>query len=151
IKDTRADYDVLFPGNVHVATYTAAYPGTDSPWGCGSNSRYQVTHTIVRTHVGDPSTPMPGKIFSIACRSSGLVLDVPGAKATPGAQVQQYPDNATVAQHWQLFPTGDGYFTIRSVINGTVLEVAGNSSADGAAIQLANLTDAHNQHWQFEQ
>lgn len=146
----RSAFDGLIPTGGRMETPTTAYPGTDSSAGCGGNSSYYVTQTVIRAQIGDVSGPDVSKLFIIAGRSSGLVLDIPGGVSTAGVQIQQYPDNGTIAQHWRLAETDSGYFMIGSAVNGLVLEVANNSSADHAAIQLANPTNAENQQWMFE-
>ncbi len=150
LKVERSALDATIPPTGRVQTHTKHYPGTDSEAGCGGNSDYYVTQTVIRTHDGDPNQPLAGRTFIIAGRSSGLVLDVPGGSHSPGLQIQQYPDNGTAAQHWRLTPTDSDYFMIHSVLNGLVLEVAGNSHADHAHIQQAAQTGEKNQHWKFE-
>jgi hypothetical protein len=148
----RSSLDALIPADGRVQTDTKHYPGTESEDGCGGNSSYYVTQTIIRTHIGSISQPQAGATFIIAGRSSGLVLDIPGGAATPNVAIQQYPDNGTPAQHWNLTPVeGEpGYFTIHSVLSGLFLEVAGESKADHAKIQQGSLTGAENQQWEFE-
>jgi hypothetical protein len=151
IAPPRSAIDALIPANGCVATHTAHYPGTGSSDGCGSNSDYYVTQTIIRTQVGAANEPEAGKLFIILGRASGLVLDIPGGARTAGLQIQQWQDNGTAAQHWELEPVGDGYFMIRSSLNGLVLQVDGNSGSDHAQIQQAAATNSTNQHWMFEQ
>jgi hypothetical protein len=148
----RSAFDTTIPSNGRVQTHTKHYPGTDSSTGCGGNSSYYVTQTIVKTEPGDVHQPQPGKYFIIAGRSSGLVLDVPGGLSAAGVQIQQYPDNGTASQHWVLAPVQgeDGYFMITTALNGMVLEVANQSLADHAKIQLATPDGTENQHWMFE-
>ena len=146
----RSALDATIPANGRIQTHTKHYPGTDSGDGCGGNSSYYVTQTLIRTDVGDVHQPQAAKTFIIASRSSGLVLDVPGGVSTVDVAIQQYPDNGTPAQHWNLIQAEDEYFTIRSVLSGLVLEVAGDSEADHANIQQGVETGAYNQHWTFE-
>jgi hypothetical protein len=150
LKVERSALDATIPAAGRVQTHTKHYPGTDSSTGCGGNSDYYVTQTVIRTHEGDPNGPQPGRPWIITGRSSGLVLDVPGGSHSAGLQIQQYPDNGTAAQHWQLMPTDSGYYMIQSALNGLVLEVAGNSLADHAHIQQAAKTGEKNQQWKFE-
>jgi hypothetical protein len=148
----RSSLDALIPANGRVQTHTKHYPGSGSEDTCGANSSYYVTQTIIRTPSGSISQPQADATFIIAGRSSGLVLDIPGGVATPDVAIQQYPDNGTPAQHWNLTPVeGEpGYFTIHSVLSGLFLEVAGKSKADHAKIQQGSLTGEENQQWKFE-
>lgn len=145
-----SEIDALFPQGACVSTVTRNYPGTTSPSGCLGNSNYYVTQTITRTRVGDASHPVAGRPFIVANRSSGLVLDIPGSAHTPGVAIQQWSDNGSASQHWELQPVDAGYCLIRSAFDGLVLEVAGDSHADHAQIHQALPTGKHNQHWMFE-
>jgi hypothetical protein len=147
----RSALDATIPAGGRLQTHTKHYPGTDSAAGCGANSDYYVTETIIRTNVGDAHTPEEGQTFIIASRSSGLVLDVTGGASAAGVPIQQYADNGTPAQHWNLIPVEGGeFFVIQSVLSGLVLEVAGESTDDHAGIQQGVDLGAHNQHWAFE-
>jgi Ricin-type beta-trefoil lectin domain-like len=147
----RSALDATIPANGRVQTHTKHYPGTDSAAGCGANSDYYVTQTIIRTNVGDAHTPEAGQTFIIASRSSGLVLDVTGGASAAGVPIQQYADNGTPAQHWNLLPVEGGeFFVIQSALSGLVLEVAGDSKDDHALIQQGEDLGAYNQHWAFE-
>jgi hypothetical protein len=146
----RSEIDALFPTSGCVVSQTVHYPGSDSSDGCGANSSYYLTHTITRAQIGHNNEPAAGALFIIAGRSSGLVLDIPGGAETQGLQIQQWPDNGSNAQHWELEPVDGSYFIIRSSRDGLVLEVKGNSTADHAAIQQNVYTGAHNQHWSIE-
>lgn len=147
----RSALDVTIPPGGRVQTHTKHYPGTDSKVGCGANSDYYVTQTIIRTNVGDAHTPESGQTFIIASRSSGLVLDVTGGARIVGIPIQQYADNGTLAQHWNLLPVEGGeFFVIQSALSGLVLEVAGDSKDDHAGIQQGVGLGGYNQHWAFE-
>ncbi len=147
----RSAFDATIPAGGRVQTHTKHYPGTDSKDGCGANSDYYVTQTIIRTNVGDAHTPEAEQSFIIASRSSGLVLDVTGGASAAGIPIQQYADNGTPAQHWNLIPVEGGeFFVIQSALSGLVLEVAGDSKDDHAVIQQGVGLGAYNQHWTFE-
>jgi hypothetical protein len=145
----RSEFDRLIPAGGRTATHTKFYPGSDSSAGCGSNSQYYVTQTLIRTEPGDVDQPVPHKAFLILSRSSGLVLDVPGASRNAQTPIQQYPDNGGPNQHWQLIPVDSGFFKVRSLSSGLVLDVRGASHDDHAVIQQYTDNGGHNQHWQF--
>jgi hypothetical protein len=147
----RSALDATIPAGGRLQTHTKHYPGSDSGDTCGANSDYYVTQTIIRTNVGDAHTPEAGQTFIIASRSSGLVLDVTGGASAAGVPIQQYADNGTPAQHWNLIPIEGGeFFVIQSALSGLVLEVAGDSKGDHAGIQQGVDLGAYNQHWAFE-
>jgi hypothetical protein len=143
-------YDAVIPAGCRVLTHTKSYPGTGSADGCGGNSRYDVTQTVIRTETGDVNQPQYGRTFLIAGRSSGLVLEVPGSNTASGVPIQQGADQGGTNQHWQLVPTDSGFFKIRSVSSNLILEVAGNSKDDHAKIQQATDLDGINQHFAFD-
>jgi hypothetical protein len=145
----RSDFDPLIPANGRVVTHTKDYPGSNSPDLCGDNSDYKVTLTLVRTQEGDVNHPDPNKAFIILSRSSGLVLDVPGASNVVGTPIQQYPDNGGENQHWQLIPVDGGFFQVRSRSSGLILDVEHSSGDDHARIIQWTDNGGHNQHWEF--
>jgi hypothetical protein len=158
-SDLISAFDKLIPANGRVFTHTKSYPGTDSATGCGSNSRYNVTLTLIRIQVPDHlvvahesdnvNHPDPTKKFIILSRSSGLVLDVTNASNAAGAKIQQYPDAGTENQHWRTVPVDGGFFKIQGAASGMVLEVVGDSHDDKAQIQQSWDNGATTQHWQF--
>jgi hypothetical protein len=145
----RSDFDPLIPANGRVITHTKDYPGPVSPEFCGSNSDYKVTLTLVRTQDGDVTQPDPSKAFIILSRSSGLVLDVPNASSADGVQIQQYPDNGSDNQHWQLIPVDGGFFKVRSRSSDLILDVDHSSGDDHARIIQWPDNGGKNQHWEF--
>ena len=65
---------------------------------------------------------MEGKFFKIRCGLSGLVLDIQGKNAAPGARVTTWEDNDGDNQLWYEDHITD---TIRSKMNDLCLEVDG--------------------------
>jgi hypothetical protein len=156
-SDVISAFDQLIPANGRVFTHTKSYAGTDSPTGCGSNSLYNVTLTLIRIqdpdHLGitggTVNHPVPSKKFIILSRSSGLLLDVTNASTAAGAKIQQFPDVGSENQHWQFVPVDGGFFTIQSISSGLVLEVVNDSHDNNAQIQQSQPNASTNQHWQF--
>ena len=53
--------------------------------------------------------------FLLGPEAAQLVLDVTGGARTAGVPIQQYADNGTLAQHWNLLPVEGGeFFVIQS-------------------------------------
>ena len=97
-------------------------------------------------------TPTPGSTTptgynKIVSRSSGKVLDVPGASTADGAIIEQWTDNGGQNQQWSLVSVGSGYYKIVSRSSGKVLDVPGASTANGAHIQQWTDNGAANQQW----
>jgi hypothetical protein len=149
-KALRSDFDALIPPGGRVFTNIKRHDGVDSHAGCGGNSVYKVTVTIIRTEANDVNQPDPTKKFIILSRSSGLVLDVRGGSHDDGAAIIQNHDDGTESQHWELIPVDDHFFQVRSSFSGLVLDVKGGSHDDEAQIIQFHPTGGLNQHWEFE-
>ena len=150
ISTPMSNLDALIPSGAHTYTETIQYAGSNSNIGCGGNSDYYVTWTLIRTQPGQAHDPAPGIPFKILSVSSGLLLDVPDGAATQGEQIQQWAENGAPSEIWELETVAGGYYMIRSTLTGLVLQVKGNSKDDHAPIQQATATSAENQHWTFE-
>ncbi|MFC6081282.1 PQQ-dependent sugar dehydrogenase [Sphaerisporangium aureirubrum] len=85
---------------------------------------------------GTTTNPTPGTIKGLG----GKCLDVRGASAADGTQIQIYTCNGTAAQTWAR--TGQ---TFRAL--GKCLDVSGGSTADGAKIQLYTCNGTAAQNW----
>ncbi|GAA2374316.1 hypothetical protein Cme02nite_03400 [Catellatospora methionotrophica] len=82
-----------------------------------------------------------GPITGVA---SGRCVDVPGAAATNGLQVQIWTCNGSGAQSWTVGADG----TIRAL--GKCLDVNGGLSADGTKVQIWDCTAGNlNQQWTY--
>ena len=77
---------------------------------------------------------------------SGLYMEVDGAKAEAGANVQQWgADGEAVQNTWKLKDAGDGYYYIRSCVGDGktyYLDLSKGSSADGTNIGLWTLNES---------
>jgi hypothetical protein len=71
---TGADLEALTSEN-NLHTTTKFYPGIDSDIGCGSNSRYTVTWSIVRI----PVLPIP--ISPVGVNIKNFAKTIPGGRA----------------------------------------------------------------------
>jgi hypothetical protein len=81
---------------------------------------------------------------------SGKVLDVPGFSTATGTAVQQYTDQDTVNQQWQLKAASDGYYELLNRNSGLVLGVRGASTANNAAAEQQTDTGATAQQWKID-
>lgn len=106
-----------------------------------------------------PNTPMTpvaavfndGACYRIKNVNSGLYMQVEGASATNGANIQQWgSDGASVHDIWKFFSAGDGYYYLASCVGdgGTyVLDVAGKKTANGTNIDLYKYNGGTNQQF----
>ena len=78
---------------------------------------------------------------------SEKVVDVNGASASNGANVQLYTSNMTNAQKWRVTHDSLGYLTLENVSSGKVLDVAGGSSQQRTNVQQYSSNNSYAQKW----
>ena len=109
-----------------------------------------------------PPTPTPTKTVAVMDTSikymiknvgSGLYLDVDGAKAEAGANVQQWgADGEAVQNTWKLQDAGDGYYYIRSYVGDGktyYLDLTAGKTADGTNIEIWTKNEKDAQKFKF--
>ncbi|MEY9841121.1 RICIN domain-containing protein [Streptacidiphilus sp. EB103A] len=87
--------------------------------------------------------------YRLVSVNSGKALDVDGFSTADGAKVEQWTDQGTVNQQWQLKSTGSGYYELLNRNSGKALDVAGGSTANGASVLQRAETGAANQQWKM--
>jgi hypothetical protein len=152
IVTPRLEFDQLtaVTGRVDISR---DYPGTDSPVGCGANSRYSVTFSVFRddSFADLASTPT----CLIVNKNSALCLDVPGFSEDDGQPIQQFTLNYGDNQHWTIQPTDDAplgpdkTFTIRSLSSGKCLDVPDGDPSNNVPINQFRCHEGPNQQWRF--
>ncbi len=86
--------------------------------------------------------------YKITNVNSGKVLDLYGAKAVDGNNLQQYVSNDTDAQQWLVSKNSDGTYTIASKVNKNfVMSLADSSAAAGKNINLKAYAVSKPQKW----
>ena len=94
-----------------------------------------------------------GSAFRFKNVNSGLYMQVAGAAAENGANVQQWGTSEdTIHDIWKLIDAGDGYYYIASAVGdgGTyMLDVAGKKTANGTNIDIYNFNGGTNQQFMF--
>jgi len=105
-----------------------------------------------------PATPptvvskpiVPGNLYKLINKKSGLVLQVYGGTLDDGALIKQMPDGNGDNVKWWFQDAGDGSFRFVAKHSNKMLDVFGGSAADGAnLIQWYNNGGA-NQLWTVE-
>ncbi|MEE5992093.1 MAG: RICIN domain-containing protein [Oscillospiraceae bacterium] len=100
-----------------------------------------------------PATFTNGASFRIKNVNSGLYMQVDGAKAANGTNVQQWGTADGVTHDiWKLIDQGDGYYVLASAVGdgGTyVLDVVGQKSANGTNIDIYQYNGGKNQQFMF--
>lgn len=145
-------------------TYCDTYSGCQSANGNMMYLRYGkkgVPSAGFNTAPDSPITPSApvaetftnGASFRIKNANSGLYMQVDGAKAENGANVQQWStSDDTVHDIWRLISAGDGYYYIVSAVGdgGTyVLDIAGRKTANGTNVDIYKLNNGTNQQFMF--
>lgn len=86
--------------------------------------------------------------------NSGLYMQVAGAEAKNGANVQQWgTSDDTIHDIWKLIDAGDGYYYIVSAVGdgGTyMLDVAGKKTNNGTNIDIYKYNGGTNQQFMFK-
>ena len=86
--------------------------------------------------------------YTIRALHSGKVLDVSGALAANGTNIQQYTSNGTDAQKWLIIQNSDGSYSFVSKCNGKYLDLNGGgqpTNGQNIACWSGNTTTA--QKW----
>lgn len=139
-------------------TYCVNYSGAQNGSGNWMYLRYGKKGVPNSGYVELPSGPSAasfaeGAAFRIKNVNSGLYMQVAGAAAENGANVQQWGSNGTdIHDIWKLFSAGDGYYYIASAVGdgGTfVLDVSGRKADNGANIALYKHNGGTNQQFMF--
>jgi len=90
--------------------------------------------------------------YKIVNRHSGLCLDVDGANTASGTNVQQWTDNGTLAQQWEIsFNSDDSTYVITSAIHGKALDMDAWSTANGGNAIIWDNNNTNNQRWYITQ
>lgn len=101
----------------------------------------------------EPCEMDTSKAYRLKNVNSGLYLEVAGAKAEAGANVQQWgADGAANHNTWRLKHKGYNYYEIWSYLGGQntyLLDVEGGSSASGANISINTNTNTGAQWFRF--
>ncbi|MFJ2821558.1 RICIN domain-containing protein [Streptomyces toxytricini] len=81
---------------------------------------------------------------------SGKALDVNAFSTADGTRIQQWTDQNTANQQWQLRPTGDGYHELVNRNSGKVLGITGDSTAQAAAAEQQTDSSSASQEWRID-
>ncbi len=100
-----------------------------------------------------PETFTNGSSYRIKNVNSGLYMQVEGAKAANGTNVQQWGTADGVTHDiWKLIDQGDGYYSIVSAVGdgGTyVLDVVGQKKTNGTNVDIYQYNGGTNQQFMF--
>ncbi len=136
--------------------YCSSYSGRQTSKGNWMYLRYAGCGVPSAGYTELPSGPIAatfaeGSAYRIKNVNSGLYMQVAGAAAENGANVQQWgSDGTSVHDIWKLCSAGDGYYYIVSAVGdgGTyVLDVAGRKTDNGTNIDIYQYNGGTNQQF----
>ncbi len=90
---------------------------------------------------------LSGHVVHIISKNSDKCLDVAGADANNGANVQQWDCHAGANQLWTLTDRGGGYYLIKANHSGRCLDVAGWGKSNGTNVIQYDCHGGDNQLW----
>lgn len=86
--------------------------------------------------------------YKIINRHSGLALDVNGANTARGTNVQQWGDNGSTAQIWEVsFNHDDSTYVVTNARSGKALDVEDWSTVNGGNVLMWDNNNTNNQRW----
>lgn len=85
----------------------------------------------------------------VSALNGSYVMDVNGASAANGANVQLYQDNGSNAQKFTFTRQSDGYYTIANVNSGKMLDCNGAGKTNGTNIQMYASNSSAAQRWKL--
>ncbi len=145
----------LKAGKTTTVSVKKRFPSTGTyrawPTWLGTDGKYH-DGNVVTFDIWQP-TITSGKWYTMTNRSSGMLVDVAGAKTANGTRVQQVKANGNRAQKWKFIATSDGYYTVMTGVSPSKgLDVKSHSTKNRAAIQIwtvenANAVAGRNQQW----
>lgn len=129
---------------------------TDSEFSSWISQKYEtpfLRHADLGTAV--PASFVSGSAYRFKNANSGLYMQVDGAKAENGANVQQWgTSDDTIHDIWKLIDQGDGYYALVSAVGdgGTyALDVAGKKTANGTNVDIYQYNGGANQQFMLTQ
>ena len=105
--------------------------------------------------VSTPASFTENTTYRIKNSNSGLYMQVEGAKAENGANIQQWgTSDETVHDIWKFVDAGNGYYYLVSAVGdggSYVLDVAGKKNSNGTNIDIYQYNGGDNQKFMFTQ
>lgn len=153
-----SNYSYISKSAADAKTYCNAFSGAQSDKGNVMYLRYAAKGVPSAGYNEAPSGPTAasfpdGSAYRIRNVNSQLYMQVEGAKAENGTNIQQWGSTEdSLHDIWKLIDAGDGYYYIASALNESmVLDVAGKKADNGTNIDLYQRNDGTNQQFMFTQ
>lgn len=150
-NSTANTYGYISQGDV-VLVLGARGSFTQVKYPVGSGYKYAFIKTSDTSKLsggGSSSASVANGTYCIyAAHASNKVVDVNGASADDGANVQLFESNGSSAQKFVITRLSNGYYQIKN-INGKVLDVSGAERRGGANVIQWSWNGGANQQWKF--
>ncbi|AWB69162.1 arabinan endo-1 5-alpha-L-arabinosidase (plasmid) [Saccharobesus litoralis] len=86
-------------------------------------------------------------VYTITSKHSGKMVEVGGASADDGANVNQWSGNGHDTQKWLITGTGNGYYSLINLSSGKAMEVYNFDTNDGGNITQWEYWGGNTQQW----
>jgi hypothetical protein len=145
------DHDVFFDGQGPKREYTMVLPG-----GTGYQTGQTNAERVVNITWGDDIQPFIKGRYALVNRSTGKVIEIAGASANRGVNLQPGSYASALHQMWDVNPVdsrvgGDfSYYAITSAHSGKAADVLNWSLDDATNIIVWDDTKGANQQWYFQ-
>ena len=87
-------------------------------------------------------------VYTIASKHTGQLVEVGGANASDGANINQWPSNGHDTQKWLITPTDDGYYSLINLSSGKAMEVYNFDTENGGNITQWEYWGGDTQKWE---
>lgn len=155
-----SNYDYTKITAEQAKSYCEKYSGSQTANSNWSYLRYAKQGVPSAGYTESPNKPMVAEFSNGSCYriknvNSGLYLQVDGAKAANGTNVQQWGTaEGDIHDIWRFVDEGDGLYSIISAVGdgGTyALDIAGKKVADGTNVDIYQYNGGDNQKFMFTQ
>ncbi len=147
-----SDRDVFYDGEGPRRDYTVTTTG-----GSGyQTAAHRNAEKVLNITWGADVPPAINGRYYIVNRSSGKVMEVAGASASSGANIQQNTFGGGTHQQWDVVPLpstngGDySYYSLTAAHSGKAADIQNFSLGDGGNVMQWDNANSVNQHWFLE-
>ena len=135
------DRDVFYNGDGPRRDYTVTNPGNGEE--------------VVNITWGADASPVINGRYIVVNHNSGKVMEVAGASASDGANIDQSTYTGGLNQQWDIIPYSSGggdvsFYDMTAAHSGKAADVNAFSYADGANVQQWTNYPGLNQQWFFQ-
>lgn len=101
------------------------------------------------TIAGVPFSVNSNTSYELLNRKSEKALNIRGSATTNAADAEQWTDNNSSSERWNLIDAGNGYYKIKNINSGLFLGPESGTATDGTIIEQWTDGGWTSQHWQL--